>query len=170
MSKSEFTVQDDKKTLVVKRSFKATKSAVWSAYSEAEKLAKWWGPKGWTTEVLSMDFKVGGFWLYKMTCRDESQGEWFNQSSCGKGVYDMIQPEDTFAYTDYFTDENGVETPGMPASRTVTELVENDGKTTVTCTTDFGSEEALSQVMAMGMQEGFDQTWDNLETFLTSAK
>ncbi len=166
MSNSVFTIKDDKKTLVVTRTFAATKSAVWSAYTEAEKLEKWWGPKGWETKVLEMDFRVGGHWLYCMTCKDEAQGEWFGQSSCGKGVYEAISPEDSFAYTDYFTDEKGTITPGMPASNTSIELQEVDGKTTIVSTTYFDSEDALKQVMEMGMEAGFDQTWDNLEIFL----
>lgn len=166
MSNSIFTILDDKKTLRVQRTFDAPKSAVWSAYTEADKLAQWWGPKGWETEVKEMDFSVGGYWFYCMTCKDEAQGEWFGQSSCGKGVYNAISPEDSFTYTDYFTDENGTITPDMPTSTTKIELTEEDGKTTINSTSVFESEEALTQVMEMGMEQGFDQTWDNLENFL----
>ncbi|MDB5169108.1 MAG: activator of Hsp90 ATPase 1 family protein [Candidatus Saccharibacteria bacterium] len=168
MSKSIFTVLDDNKSLVVKRTFSAPKESIWAAYTEADKLAKWWGPKGWETEVKEMDFRVGGPWFYAMTCKDEAQGDWFGKSSCGKGVYDAIKPQDSFSYTDYFTDEDGTITPGMPTSRTTIELMQDNGETTITSTSEFESVEALKQVLDMGMQEGFDQTWDNLEIFLNS--
>jgi uncharacterized protein YndB with AHSA1/START domain len=166
MAKTTFTITDDKKTLVIERTFEAPKSKVWQAYTEADKLEKWWGPTGWETEVKEMDFRDGGHWLYCMTCKDEAQGEWFGKSSCGKGVYDNIKPEDLLGYTDYFADENGKVTPGMPTSHTLLELVEKDGATTITSTLEFESEEALKQVLEMGMKEGFEQTWDNLEIYL----
>lgn len=166
MSESTFTILDDKMTLVVERTFQAERSKVWAAYTTADLLEKWWGPTGWETEVKEMEFRDGGHWLYCMVCKDKNQGEWFGQSSCGKGVYDSISPEDSFAYTDYFTDENGVETPGMPSSRTVLHFIESNGSTTITSTSIFESPEALKQVIEMGMKEGFDQTWDRLEAFL----
>lgn len=168
MTKSSFTVLEDNKTLVVERTFEASKHAVWSAYTEADKLSKWWGPKGWTTEVKELDLRVGGHWFYIMTCRDETQTEWYGKNSSGKGVYDALQPEDSLSYTDYFTDDEGTITPGMPVSKTKIDLSEKNGQTTIISTTEFESPEALKQVLGMGMQEGFDQTWDNLETFLNS--
>lgn len=166
MNETTFTILDDKKTLEVKRTFSAPIDTLWSAYTEADKIAQWWGPKGWVTEVKAMNFTEGGHWLYCMTCKDEAQGEWFGQSSCGKGVFGAIHPKVSFEYTDYFTDENGEITPGMPVSTTVLRFSELDNKTTITSTTVFESAESLHQVMEMGMQEGFTQTWDNLENFL----
>jgi uncharacterized protein YndB with AHSA1/START domain len=168
MGKTNFTVAEDKKTLIIERTFDAPKSKVWSAYSEAEKLEKWWGPEGWVTEVKEMNFTDGGHWLYAMTCQDEAQGEWFGKSSCGKAVYDKIVPEDSISYTDYFTNEAFEITPGMPTSYTELEFIENGGSTLIHSVTTFENEAALKEVLEMGMQEGFDQTWNNLENYLAS--
>ncbi len=166
MDKTTFTVEDDKKTLVAERTFDAPKHKVWQAYSDPEVLAKWWAPKGWETTIKHMNFADGDYWHYGMKCVDEEQGDWFGQTSWGKGVYDSIAPEDSFAYTDMFTDENGEATPGMPVTRTVVNLNEADGKTAVRTVSVYDTPESLAQVLEMGMKEGFSQAWDNLERVL----
>jgi len=170
MSKTTFTVADDKKTLLVERTFNAPKHKLWNAYTDADALAQWWGPIGWETEVKRFDFSEGGEWLYIMKCVDENQGEWFGQLSAGKAVYSNIQPEDSFEYTDYFTDEQGVINEAMPASRTVLTLNENeDGSTKLVTKTAYDTEAALKQVLEMGMEEGFGQTLDRLDDFVRAA-
>ena len=47
MSDTTFTIQDDKKTLVIDRVFPAERSKVWEAWTTPELFAKWWGPRGW---------------------------------------------------------------------------------------------------------------------------
>lgn len=63
MEHSQF---DPKLTVTMKRTFKAPLALVWQAWTQAEHIAKWWSPKGITTEVLAHDFRVGGKWKYKM--------------------------------------------------------------------------------------------------------
>jgi len=166
MSETRFTVADDRKTLIVERTFDAPKGRVWKAYSTRELLQRWWGPRGWETVIKQLEFEDGGTWHYGMKCVDENQGDWFGTTSWGKFTYANIRPEDSFEYTDVFCDEEGAPIPGMPSSHTVVRLVERDGKTTVTTTTAYATEQALSQVLEMGMKEGLTQTLDKLEEVL----
>lgn len=169
MNKTNFTIQDDKKTLVMTRTFNASKSKLWQAHTTAEALKKWWGPKGWETEVPQLDFTEGGEWRYIMKCVDEKQTEWFGKTAPGKVVYKNIDPENSFEYTDYFTDEAGNVDESLPASHSKLSLQENeDGTTTLTVVTSYETEEALKQVIEMGMEEGYAQTLDKLEAFVTS--
>lgn len=168
MDKTNFTISDDNKTLVMERTFNAPKTKIWKAYSDAEALATWWGPEGWETEVKHLEFVEGGHWLYVMKCVDVNQGEWFGQTSAGKAVYENINPEDSFEYVDYFSDENGQVNEEMPASHSVLTLTDNeDGSTTMVVKTSYETEEALKQVVEMGMKEGYAQTLDRLEAFVT---
>lgn len=162
MSKMIFTVGDDGRTLTVRRTFKAPKSAVWRAFSDPALLAQWWGPRGWETEIKHMDFSDGGYWHYGMKCTDIQQGDWYGKTSWGHGTYQNINPQDSFEYTDAFSDENGTINPDMPIARTIVELTESGGATTVTSTTIYDTAEALAQVLEMGMKEGLTQTWDRL--------
>jgi len=169
MSETTFTIADDEKTLIVERTFDAPKSQVWKAYSTRELLRRWWGPRGWETIIKRLEFEDGGTWHYGMKCVDERQGEWFGKTSWGRFTYANIRPEDSFEYTDVFCDEDGNAIPNMPTSHTVVTLVERAGGTTVTSTTAYASEEALSQVLEMGMKEGLTQSLDKLEEVLRSA-
>jgi uncharacterized protein YndB with AHSA1/START domain len=166
LSETTFTVADDKTTLIVERTFDAPRARVWKAYSTRELLLRWWGPRGWETVIKHLEFKNGGSWHYGMRCIDEKQGDWFGKTSWGKFSYANIRPEDSFEYTDIFCDEQGSPLPHLPSSHTVVTLVERDGRTTVTTRTSYASEEALSQVLKMGMKEGLSQTLDKLEEVL----
>lgn len=49
----------DGNTLVLERVFQAPRELVFKAFSEAEHLKHWWGPKGWTLPVCNVDFRPG---------------------------------------------------------------------------------------------------------------
>jgi uncharacterized protein YndB with AHSA1/START domain len=166
MDKTNFSIKDDKKTLVVERVFPAGRSKVWAAWTTPELFAKWWGPRGWQTEVKHMEFKDGGYLLYGMKCVDPDQKEWYGKTSWGKSTYSNIDAENSYNYTDEFCDENGEVTAGMPVMNIHMEFREEDGKTHVVSTSVFDKQEDLEQVIAMGMKEGLVQTWDRLEEML----
>lgn len=168
MKKTSFTIADDRKTLIVERTFDAPKDKVWNAYADKNTLARWWGPKGWETQIKHLDFKTGGSWLYGMTCKDKQQADWYGKTSWGKMVFEEVTPKDSFIYTDIFCDENGTPVEGLPSSRTVLTLTEQGGKTTILSKTAYDTAEALAQVLEMGMEEGYSQTMDNLETILAA--
>jgi uncharacterized protein YndB with AHSA1/START domain len=50
----------------VVREFNAPIEKVWKAWTDPDLLEKWWGSKPWTAITKSMDFTVGGDWLYDM--------------------------------------------------------------------------------------------------------
>lgn len=62
-----------RRTLSLKRTFKADIKLVWEAWTEAEHIAAWWGPPGMNTEVIEHDFRVGGKWQYVMTMPDDNK-------------------------------------------------------------------------------------------------
>lgn len=166
MEKTKFTVGEDKKTLIIERTFQAPRRRVWAAWTTPELFVKWWGPKGWTTTVKHMDFSNAGYLHYGMKCEDPDQTDWYGKISWGKSTYHDIDAENAFSYVDEFCDENGEVTPGMPAMDIQQEFEDKGNATRVISTTIFDSPEALKQVIDMGMQEGLAQTWDRLEELL----
>ena len=52
--------------LRLSRRFAATRERVWRAWSDASQLGRWWGPKDRTVSVLSLDFRVGGQFHFRM--------------------------------------------------------------------------------------------------------
>lgn len=153
--------------LILERIFNAPRQKIWDAFTKKEIFTKWWGPRGWETELKEFDFVEGGVNHYGMKCVDPGQGEWFGKYSWGKMVFSNIIPMNSFEYVDYFCDENAIVSDDMPASNTVIEFFEEGSKTKVVSTTAFVNEEALKTVMDMGMLPGITQTWDRLEEVVT---
>ena len=50
------------RTLTIERIFDAPRQMVWDAWTKAEHIAKWWGPKGVETKVEEHNFQEGGSW------------------------------------------------------------------------------------------------------------
>jgi uncharacterized protein YndB with AHSA1/START domain len=163
---SKTTVTKDGKNLIIETLVSAPKDKVWKAYTTPALFSKWWGPKGWTTTVKHMEFKPGGYLLYGMKCEDKNQTDWYGKYSWGRSNYETITPNDNFTYTDYFCDENGNVTEGMPATKIDLSFEEVDGKTKVTSVGTYETEEGLATVLEMGMEEGIKQTLDRLGDLL----
>ena len=49
-----------------KRVFDAPREKVWAAFEDPERLAKWWGPNGFTNRFSKFEFRPGGSWVYVM--------------------------------------------------------------------------------------------------------
>ena len=52
--------------LVISRTLDAPRDLVWKAWTEPERLAQWWGPKGCTIRVAKLDVRPGGMFHYAM--------------------------------------------------------------------------------------------------------
>ncbi|MFC0273178.1 SRPBCC domain-containing protein [Metabacillus herbersteinensis] len=156
--------------LILEREFDAPKELVFKAFSEAEHLKQWWGPRGWTLTVCNIDFREGGVWHYCMKCIDENQGDFFGFESWGKGVYQEIVNAEKIVYIDYFSDAEGNEAEGMPSTRSILTFEENAGKTKVINRAQYASSEALQTVLDMGMEQGITETWDRLGEYVVTLK
>ena len=73
---------------------------VYRAFVEADALAKWLPPNGFTCKVHQMDAKVGG--SYKMSFTNFSTGK----SHSFGGKYVELKPNELIRYTDKFDDPN----------------------------------------------------------------
>jgi uncharacterized protein YndB with AHSA1/START domain len=154
--------------LILERVFDAPRELVFKAFSEAEHLKHWWGPRGWTLTVCNVDFRPGGIWHYCMKCIDENQGDFYGQESWGKGVYQEIVEAEKVVYVDYFSDSEGNEAEGMPSTQITMTFVEHEGMTKLVSRAQYASVEALKTVLEMGMEQGISETWDRLAEHLQS--
>ena len=48
------------------RVFDAPRELVWKVWTEPEHIAKWWGPRGFSTTTEKMDVRPGGEWRHVM--------------------------------------------------------------------------------------------------------
>ena len=84
--------------------FRCTAQLVWQAWTEPERVKKWWGPKTFTAPVIKIDFRVGGEYLYCMRSPD-GKDYW------SKGTYREIVAPERIVLTDSFADEKGNTVP-----------------------------------------------------------
>lgn len=147
----------------LERVFDAPRDLVWKAWTEPERIAQWWGPRGFTTTVKEMDVKPGGAWLYCMYSPEFMPD---GSGACGKSVYSQVVAPEKLVYTDYFTDEDGKVNETMPVLQVTVLFTEQSNKTRVTSITEFEKPEDLEKVLAMGMEQGVKETWDRLEELL----
>jgi uncharacterized protein YndB with AHSA1/START domain len=76
----------------MKRVLHAPRSAVFSALTEPEELAKWWGPHGFTVPSVELDLRVGGRYRIEM---QPPEGDAFYLT----GEFREIDPPARLAYT-----------------------------------------------------------------------
>ncbi len=147
---------------VMERIFDAPRELVFKAWTEPERLAQWWGPRGWTTTNYGMEVRPGGSWLY---CMRGPGGE----EAWGKGIYQEIVVPSLIVYNDVFADAEGNPVEGMPQILIRVEFAEYEGKTKLTNRAQFASVADLKAVLEMGMAQGANETWDRLEEYLAQA-
>jgi uncharacterized protein YndB with AHSA1/START domain len=86
------TVQPGELALQMKRILRAPVSAVFRACTEPEELAKWWGPRGFTTPAIEMDLRVGGRYRFAM---QPPEGDLFHLT----GEFREVDPPSRLVYT-----------------------------------------------------------------------
>ena len=97
--------KNNKNELVIVRIFDAPVKLVWRAWTDPELAKKWWGPKIFSAPHISMDFRVGGKYLF---CMRSTQGEeTWQKGIWSTGVYKEIVPMEKLVMTDCFADEHG---------------------------------------------------------------
>ncbi len=146
--------------LVITRIFDAPRELVWKAWTEPERLMRWWGPKGFTSPFCKVDFRVGGVFLYCM--RSPEGRDYWNT-----GFYREIVQLERIACTDCFADEKGNVVPathyGMSPDFPLEMLVtvtfeEHEGKTKLTLR-HVGIPSGADHD---GAQQGWNQSFDKL--------
>ena len=87
-------------TIRLHRVLRATPERVYRAFLDADAMAKWLPPNGFTGKVHHLDTKVGG--AYKMSFTNFTTG----QSHSFGGTYLELKPHERIRYTDKFDDPN----------------------------------------------------------------
>ncbi len=59
-------VDEASREILVRRDFNAPRELVWEAMTNPKHVVNWWGPRGFTTTIETMDFQVGGVWKHMM--------------------------------------------------------------------------------------------------------
>jgi PhnB protein len=160
-SNFDFIVNKENSTLNIKREFNATLELVWEAWTNPEILDQWWAPKPYKTATKSMEFKVGGFWLYAMISPQ-------NEKHWCRADYQNIDTFKNFSGLDAFCDENGEVTDAFPRSLWQNEFIANGEKTLVKIIIKYSNLKDLEKIIELGFKEGFTMAMDNLDQYFES--
>src|SRR6201747_2406538 len=87
-------------TVKLHRVLRATPERIYRAFLDADAMAKWLPPHGFTCKVHSMDPKVGGRFKMSFTNFSTGHGHAFG------GEYLELVPNERIRYTDKFDDSN----------------------------------------------------------------
>lgn len=149
------------KTILVTRIFNAPANTVWKAWTDSHILDQWWAPKPWKAETKSMDFSVGGHWLYAMVS-PEGAKHW------SRIDYREIDAPTSFTVDNYFCDESGTKNEAMPTMLWNNNFAAIDGGTRVIVKISFNKETDMKTIVEMGFEGGFTMGLNNLEEYLAA--
>jgi uncharacterized protein YndB with AHSA1/START domain len=142
--------------LTITRLFDAPRPLVFKAWTDAAQLAQWWGPQGFTNPVCEIDARVGGAIRIHMRSSDGSvypmQGE----------IREIVPPE-RLVFSNIAVDEAG--NHFLEGLTTVT-FVDERGKTKLTLHTRASAVVEKAIMYLQGMEMGWTQSIDKLETLL----
>lgn len=159
-------------TFTFTKTFRASQAQVFEAFANAEALAQWWGPVEAPIEVLSLDFRVGGHFHYKM------MGQQINY---GLFKYLQINRPHSIEWINSFADAagNAIKPPfeGIDFPKEIVNkitLTEKDGITTLhlVSTPLNATENELTTFSSFteSMQQGFGGTLNQLEAYLQTLR
>ena len=153
--------------VVVTRVLDAPRSLVFRAWTEPERLKRWWGPRGFTAPVVETDPRIGGRYLWGMRSPD-------GHESYTTGVFrEFVEPE-RFVVTESFADADGTVVPAShyglsgdwPAAVIMTVALEEwDGATVMTI-----REEGIPEEMREPGEAGLRESVDKLAEYLGSER
>jgi uncharacterized protein YndB with AHSA1/START domain len=144
--------------IAMTRVFDAPRRLVFDALTKPELVKRWLGVRGgWTMTVCEIDLRVGGTLRY--VWRKDSKGIEMGM----RGIYREIVPSERIVNTETFDDPWF---PGEALDTTI--LVERDGKTTLTTTVLYDSQETRDGVLKSGMERGVAESYDMLAEYLAS--
>ncbi|MBU1358206.1 MAG: SRPBCC domain-containing protein [Gammaproteobacteria bacterium] len=164
----------DRSAFVITRQFSAPRDRVWKAWSEVDQLARWWGPKGCSVEVLHLDFRPGGLFHYRMQF-EGAPPMW------GRFNFQNIAAPERIVWLNSFANERcGIARAPFSEEcpleiRNSVEFTENAGTTTLAIRAQpFGASDAelqfFEQLCSSGsLDQGYGGTFEQLAAHLAAS-
>lgn len=154
---------------VITRLFDAPRDLVWKAFTEADRMAAWWGPPGTTLRHSSLDMRPGGRYHFNSEFPD-------GNSVWGLFVYQEVSPQERIVYLHSFSNEAGEVTDSpfggpWPARLHTTMLFAEMGDKTEFTLRQFAVDSSTEEDEAFralfdGMTQGWGGTLARLDAFL----
>ena len=139
--------------VVMTRVFDAPRWLVFEAWTNPKHVPHWLlGPEGWTMPVCEIDLRPGGEWHFVWRKADGKEMEM-------RGKYIEVVPPERVVYTECWGGD-------WPEVTNTLLLTEENGKTTVVCSTLCPSKEARDAALKTGMTDGVTVSFERLDKYL----
>ena len=141
--------------LVVTRTVNGPARLVYEAWTKPELFTRWWAPKSFGLTILScdMDVRVGGGYRLVFAAEPEPMAFF--------GKYLEVKPNARLSWSNDESGDNGQIT-------TVT-FEEKGGRTLIVMHDLYPSKEALDAAIESGSTSGMQETFDQLDEFLSGS-
>lgn len=153
------TTNPETLSLTLVTEFDADVERVWQVWEDPRQLERWWGPPGYPATFEKHDFTPGGEAAYYMTTPEgEKPRGWWRFTS--------IERPHRLELEDGFADENGAPVEEIGAGHMVVTLEDLGGRTRMTVQSTFESEEQMTRMLEMGMEEGMKEAAGQIDSVL----
>lgn len=159
----EFKVDKVSRTIHITKAFDAPLDLVWSAFTNADLLDQWCAPNPYRIQTKTMNFIEGGFWHYALVS-PEGNKHWSRYD------YTKIETHKTFTEHRAFSDENGIVSSSIKPTECTLIFSETEGKTLVSMTEKYESEDMFEKKSSITHQKGFSSHLKNLDKLLSTIK
>src|SRR5437588_9977748 len=120
-------MENNKKELMIARTFDAPRELVWKAWTDPELLKQWWGPNNVTIPECEVDLRVGGKFYIVMEA-GEAMGPYKGTKWPMLAEFTVVEPNSKLAYRAKAWTEGQNEETQIDQVTELT-LVEENGKT-----------------------------------------
>ncbi len=149
-----------KKEFTLERTYPAPATTVWDAWTKAEMLRQWWGPKNTSVPECRIEAQVGGE-IYVVMEAGAAMGKYAGTRWPMAGTFTRVDPVTQMTYDARSWTAGEEATSTIQHTNDIT-LSERDGQTTITLAvtiTDIGDK---AKMAAFGMKFGYKAQLDKL--------
>ena len=157
---TKVTAEPGRLDIMIEREVDATPEMVFRAFTEPELYAQWIGPRGYSTNIESLEARNGGSW--RLVQKDPEGKEY-----AFHGTYHEVLPNERIIGT--FEYDGLPEAGHVSLERTVFEKLPN-GRTKLVSTSVYLSAEDRDGMLHGGMEQGVDESYSRLDELMDRLK
>jgi uncharacterized protein YndB with AHSA1/START domain len=149
------------RAIVLTRVIDAPRERVFAMWTDAQHVARWWGPKGFTNPVCEVDARLGGAMRIVMRAPDGAE---YPMTAL---FHEIVAPE-RLVFTSAAVDAEGRRL--LDGITTVTFAVAPGNQTKLTVQASVVGLVTHADAMLAGMEPGWSQTLDRLVDFVATTR
>ena len=130
----------------------ASAEEIFAAFSDPERIARWWGPNGFTNTIHVFEFVPGGRW--SLTMHSPNGGNPANEA-----IFETIEPPRKLV----------IRHVSQPLYRLTVELTPNENGTVVSWSQDFDDDEVAARIEKI-VRPANEQNLDRLTAEVARAR